>query len=61
MEYVIWQYFFNINNEIKSEISKGGLGLPLTGVSTIWGSTPAGITLRFPAGGFPCPAEYPRQ
>ena len=38
-----------------------GIGLPLTGVSTIRGSTPAGITLRFPAGGFPCPAEYPRQ
>ena len=36
-------------------------GLPLTGVSTIGGSTPAGITLRFPAGGFPCFAEYPRQ
>ena len=29
MEYVIWQYFFNINNEIKSEISKGGLWPPM--------------------------------
>ena len=32
-------------------------GLPLTGVSKIRGSTPAGITLRFPAGGFLCLAE----
>ncbi len=39
----------------------GRPGLPLTGVCTIWGSTPAGITLRFPAGGFPCPAECLRR
>lgn len=35
------------------------LGLPLTGVSKVRGSTPAGITLRFFAGGFLCLAECP--
>ena len=35
-------------------IAPGGLGRPRIRVSTLRGSTPAGIAKRFPAGGFPC-------
>ena len=47
--------------ELRRWHALSGLSLPLTGVSTIGGSTPAGITLRFPAGGFLCLAECPCQ
>ena len=40
---------------------EGAIGCPRIGVSTIRGSTLAGITLRFPAGGFSCPVGCPPQ